>query len=50
MYEKSKGIKNTSHECNPMSIKNVGKSLGSSSNTVNPFSIRESGKSLKKGK
>ena len=39
-----------SYECSPISIKMVGKGLGSSNDTVNPLSIVKSGKSIVKGK
>lgn len=52
MYGKGKSSNsNMSYgECNPMSIKEVKKGLGSSPDTVNPFSIQKSGKAIVKGK
>lgn len=50
MKGKSSNSKMSYGECNHMSIKEVGKGLGSSPDTVNPFSIRKSGKSIVKGK
>ncbi len=41
---------NIQYECNPNSIKMVGKALGSSKDTVNPYSIRKNGKNLTNGK
>jgi hypothetical protein len=42
--DKAASTTKLAYECNPFSLQDNGKALGSSSDTVNSFSIRKSGK------